>query len=218
MSPEQVSGQPIDARSDVWAFACVLYEMLTGHQAFGGTSISADIRPQFWRASQTGSACRRLCRSACVGCCAGASSVTSGSGFITSPTCASSWRTRSTIATGRAVALLAAANRRRARVLGFSTAVLALTRDGHARRVGHAHAAERAGVARGRDHDAADGRSCVVCDITRWAAAGVCCRTRRAADAVGTRSRLREQPRAAGHGRRAPAVLVAGQPLDRRSS
>ena len=40
MSPEQVSGQRIDARSDVWAFACVLYEMLTGHQTFGGTTIS----------------------------------------------------------------------------------------------------------------------------------------------------------------------------------
>jgi serine/threonine protein kinase/Tol biopolymer transport system component len=40
MSPEQLSGQRVDARSDVWAFGCVLYEMLTGHQTFGGTSIS----------------------------------------------------------------------------------------------------------------------------------------------------------------------------------
>jgi Tol biopolymer transport system component len=40
MSPEQVSGQRSDARSDVWAFACVLYEMLTGHQTFRGATIA----------------------------------------------------------------------------------------------------------------------------------------------------------------------------------
>jgi eukaryotic-like serine/threonine-protein kinase len=40
MSPEQAHGQRVDARSDVWAFACVLYEMLTGHQTFGGTTIA----------------------------------------------------------------------------------------------------------------------------------------------------------------------------------
>ncbi len=34
MSPEQVRGQPADARSDIFAFGCVLYEMLTGKRAF----------------------------------------------------------------------------------------------------------------------------------------------------------------------------------------
>ena len=43
MSPEQAEGRPVDQRSDIWAFGCVLYEMLTGTQAFAGKSISETI-------------------------------------------------------------------------------------------------------------------------------------------------------------------------------
>jgi eukaryotic-like serine/threonine-protein kinase len=43
MSPEQARGQAVDKRSDIWAFGCVLYEMLVGRAAFSGQTISDHI-------------------------------------------------------------------------------------------------------------------------------------------------------------------------------
>jgi Tol biopolymer transport system component len=40
MSPEQARGRSVDRRADIWAFGCVLYEMLTGSTAFGGDTVS----------------------------------------------------------------------------------------------------------------------------------------------------------------------------------
>ena len=40
MSPEQARGKPVDKRTDIWAFGCVLFEALTGRQEFGGETIS----------------------------------------------------------------------------------------------------------------------------------------------------------------------------------
>ena len=43
MAPEQAKGRPADKRSDVWAFGCVLYEMLTGTRAFDGEDVSETL-------------------------------------------------------------------------------------------------------------------------------------------------------------------------------
>jgi serine/threonine-protein kinase len=40
MSPEQARGRTVDRRADIWAFGCVLFEMLTGHRAFGGEDVT----------------------------------------------------------------------------------------------------------------------------------------------------------------------------------
>jgi serine/threonine protein kinase len=40
MSPEQARGADVDKGADIWAFGCVLYEMLAGKQAFHGATMS----------------------------------------------------------------------------------------------------------------------------------------------------------------------------------
>src|SRR5262249_412292 len=43
MSPEQAKARTADKRSDIWAFGCLLYEMLTGERAFAGEEVAETL-------------------------------------------------------------------------------------------------------------------------------------------------------------------------------
>jgi Tol biopolymer transport system component len=69
MSPEQARGGVVDRRTDVWAFGCVLYELLTGGRTFGGATFSDTLvqlmtrEPDWSRLPEgTPAALRRLLR------------------------------------------------------------------------------------------------------------------------------------------------------------
>ena len=69
MSPEQARGKPVDRRTDIWAFGCVMYEMLTGRLAFSGETASDAVaailsRDPDWLAlpAETPESLRRLLR------------------------------------------------------------------------------------------------------------------------------------------------------------
>src|SRR5438270_12705298 len=65
MSPEQARGKPVDKRTDVLAFGCGLYEMLSSRIAFGGDTVSDTIaailgcEPE-WSALQAPASVRRV--------------------------------------------------------------------------------------------------------------------------------------------------------------
>jgi serine/threonine-protein kinase len=69
MAPEQARGRAVDRRADIWAFGCVLFEMLTGHRPFGGEAVTDTLAAILrgepdWQSlpAETPQAIRRLLR------------------------------------------------------------------------------------------------------------------------------------------------------------
>jgi eukaryotic-like serine/threonine-protein kinase len=69
MSPEQARGKGVDARSDIWAFGCVLFEMLTGRRAFAGETLT-DVLAAVMKSDPNWGPCRPGHRPPSGCCCA----------------------------------------------------------------------------------------------------------------------------------------------------
>ena len=95
MSPEQARGKPVDQRADIWAFGCVLYEMLTGKAAFLGDDVTTTLARVLERDPDMRKRCRRVSRRPCAARSSSACRRTPRNGCATSATCGSRSRASS---------------------------------------------------------------------------------------------------------------------------
>ena len=86
MSPEQARGKPVDKRTDIWAFGCVLYEMLTGRRAFRGETLPDTIVAILEREAGLDRVAGWRRRPRSVVCCSAASRKIRAAAFATSVT------------------------------------------------------------------------------------------------------------------------------------
>ena len=89
MAPEQLEGQEADARSDLFAFGAVLYEMLTGRKAFEGTSQATVIAAILTAQPPPPSTIQTLAPRGSIGSCRSASPkipMRAGRALVISPT------------------------------------------------------------------------------------------------------------------------------------
>jgi eukaryotic-like serine/threonine-protein kinase len=93
MSPEQARGKTVDKRTDIWAYGCVLYELLTGRKAFAGETASALSR-RFSSASPIGRSCPQQRPRRCRAYCGVVSKKIPAADCATSVTHALKWTTR----------------------------------------------------------------------------------------------------------------------------